>query len=460
MAGHRILALDADGRGKLSLRLPEHAPSWPWRMALRATLRGAAGSVQEGHASVDVYPAAFNLAIRTPSDPRGPVLGARDSMDVVALRSDGTPMPGVPIDGLLAGRKWSPAPQESDSLPGAAGAMVPDTLDRCRATTTDRPARCALRWFAQGYATAFFSATDSLGRRVEIQRLVSYPHDAGWNGGSRTVEPTLTVDRPSYEVGDTVLVRIENVQPGGMAWLAVASGDRIESHVLRLSGDIDTVRLPLRQRQAPRVTLTAIVWYPEGGNALESRVATTRIDLEVRDPAARMAVTMQLPDHGEAASIQRMVVTADVGHSALDRVEVLVWAVDARLAAVDSLRMPDVTGALLRPPPAEWLTVSSLRDPAPVAYVPIDPGSAISIGTWDRSPDVLEYGPLGERGTRQLDDVPGPLLLGVARAGRDGTATLDLRLPDAVGRYRVIAVALTGSRLGSAERVITVESRP
>jgi uncharacterized protein YfaS (alpha-2-macroglobulin family) len=317
-----------------------------------------------------------------------------------------------------------------------------------------------LRWFAQGYATAFFSATDSLGRRVEIQRLVSYPHDAGWNGGSRTVEPTLTVDRPSYEVGDTVLVRIENVQPGGMAWLAVASGDRIESHVLRLSGDIDTVRLPLRQRQAPRVTLTAIVWYPEGGNALESRVATTRIDLEVRDPAARMAVTMQLPDHGEAASIQRMVVTADVGHSALDRVEVLVWAVDARLAAVDSLRMPDVTGALLRPPPAEWLTVSSLRDPAPVAYVPIDPGSAISIGTWDRSPDVLEYGPLGERGTRQLDDVPGPLLLGVARAGRDGTATLDLRLPDAVGRYRVIAVALTGSRLGSAERVITVESRP
>lgn len=295
---------------------------------------------------------------------------------------------------------------------------------------------------------------------MEIQRLVSYPHDAGWNSGLSAAEPTLAVDRPSYVVGDTAVVRIENVAPGGIAWLTVTSGDRIDSHLLRLSGDGDTVRLPLRQREAPRLTLTAIVWYPEGGGKLESRVASSQIDLELRDTAERMVVTMQLPDRGEAASTQRMVITTDVGHGALDRAEVLVWAVDERLAAVDSLRMPDVTGALVRPPPVGWLTVSSLTNPAPVAYVPIDPGFAISLGTWDRSPDVLEYGPLGERGARQLEDVPGPLLLGVARIGRDGTATLDVRLPDPVGRYRVIAVALTSSRLGSAERVITVEPRP
>jgi uncharacterized protein YfaS (alpha-2-macroglobulin family) len=64
-----------------------------------------------------------------------------------------------------------------------------------------------------------------------------------------------------------------------------------------------------------------------------------------------------------------------------------------------------------------------------------------------------------ERGVRQLEDVPGPLFLGAVRAAPDGTAIVDARLPEAFGRYRVIAVALTRSRLGAAEGVITLDSR-
>ncbi len=458
--GRRTVTLDANGTGSFNLPLPERAPSWPQRMALQATMRGAGGSAEAGHASVDVYPAAINLAIRTSRDVRDPALGARDSIEVVALRPDGTPVPGVRIDGLLAGRKWSLSPQESDSLPRRAGAMGPDTLDRCNATTTDRPARCVLRRFPQGYATVFFSATDSQGRHVEVERLVSYPRDPGWISEVSPDEPTLAVDRSSYVVGDTAVVRIENLGHGGIAWLTVTSGDRIESHVLRLSGGIDTVRLPIGARHVPRMTLTATAWSAETSDGIVTHGATTsQIDLDVRDPAERMAVTLRLPDRAEAASTQRIVITGNIGHGALDQARVLVWAIDERLAAVDSQRLRDVVGALLRPPSARRLSVSSLRDPAPVPYVPIDPGSAVFVGMWNQNPDVLEYGPWGERGARQLDDVPGPLLLGAARAGRDGTATLSVRLPESAGHYRVIAVALTSSRLGWAEGTITVDPR-
>ncbi len=439
-------------------------------MTVRATLRGTEGPTQEGHTSVDVYPAAFNLAISTRPDGRSAILGARDSVDVVALRPDGTPVPGVWIEGLLAGRKWSADPQEGDSLPGPGGAMVPDTLDRCSVTTTDRPARCVLRRFPQGYASVFFTAKDSQGRGVEIERLASYSLAPEWSSAFRSDEPALAVDRPSFQVGDTAVVRIENGGLGGNAWLTVASGDRIESHVLRLSGSVDTIRLPIRTRHVPRVTVTATVWYPERSGQIVNRVATTsQIDLEVRDPAETMKVTMQLPDRAEvtmqlpdraeAASTRAIAITTDTGQGALDPAEILVWAIDERLAAVDSQRMPDVARALLRPPPAGRLTVSSLRDPAPVAFVPIDPGSSIPEGTWDEDPGVLRYGPWGERGARQLDDSPGPLFLGAARARRDGTATLNVRLPEAAGRYRVIAVALTRARLGRAEGIITVGPR-
>ena len=458
--GRRTLTLNGAGKGRFTLRLPERAPSWPWRMTVRATLRGTEGPTQEGHTSVDVYPAGFNLAISTRPDGRSAILGARDSVDVVALRPDGTPVPGVWIEGLLAGRKWSADPQEGDSLPGPGGAMVPDTLDRCSVTTTDRPARCVLRRFPQGYASVFFTAKDSQGRGVEIERLASYSLAPEWSSAFRSDEPALAVDRPSFQVGDTAVVRIENGGLGGNAWLTVASGDRIESHVLRLSGSVDTIRLPIRTRHVPRVTVTATVWYPERSGQIVNRVATTsQIDLEVRDPAETMKVTMQLPDRAEAASTRAIAITTDTGQGALDPAEILVWAIDERLAAVDSQRMPDVARALLRPPPAGRLTVSSLRDPAPVAFVPIDPGSSIPEGTWDEDPGVLRYGPWGERGARQLDDSPGPLFLGAARARRDGTATLNVRLPEAAGRYRVIAVALTRARLGRAEGIITVGPR-
>ena len=453
--GARMLTLDAAGKGSFTLRLPERAPWWPWRVAVRVTMR--AGGAQEGRASVDVYPAAFNLALaRFEGDDA--LSDAQDSVDVFALRLDGTPLSGVRIEGLLAGRKWSPDPQESDSLPTGGGATVPDTLDQCTATTTDRPARCALRRFVTGYASASFSAADSQGRVVEIERLVSYPRDYGWNLEGRPEQHALAVDRTRFVVGDTAVVRIRSEPPGGIAWLTVAFADRVESRVLHLSGGVDTVRLPIQSRHAPRMTLTATIWYPERDGDLVTHAATTdEIDLEVRDPAEAMKVAMQLPDRAEGASMRRISFTVDSGSTAGDPAEILVWAVDERLAMVDSQRLPDLPDAL-RPGFARRVNVSSLEDPAPAAFEPVDPGASMLPDAMDVDPDVLRYGPWSER-SRPLDDLPGPQLLGVAHAGLDGTAILDARLPEAVGRYRVIAVALTGSRLGTAEGVITIVPR-
>lgn len=455
--GARELTLDAAGKGGFTLRLPQRAPSWPWRVAVRATMR-AGGPTQDGRAAVDVYPAAFNLAISAHSEEDGAVSGADDSVDVVALRPDGTPVSGVRIEGLLAGRKWSPAPQEGDSLP-SAGATVPDTLDRCTATTTDRPARCVLRRFATGYAWTSFRATDSQGRVVEIGRLVSYPRDYGWNLERSLERPALAVNRTRFVVGDTAVVRIGSDAPGGIAWLTVAFADRVESRVLRLPGGVDTVRLPIQARHVPRMILGATIWYPEhDGASLTHATKTSEIDLEIRDPTEAMTVALQLPDRAEAASMRRISITVDSGSAAGNPPEILVWALDERLSAADSQRLPDPVGTLLRPPLARRVTVSSLQDPAPVAFEPVDPGSIMPPSAFDFGPDVLRYGPWGER-SRQLDDLPGPQLLGRARAGPDGTATLDVRLPEAAGRYRVIALALTASRFGSAEAVVTVEQR-
>jgi hypothetical protein len=456
--GARELTLDAAGKGGFTLRLPKRAPWWPWRVPVRATMR-AGGPTQDGRASVDVYPAAFNLAIRAHSQEDGGVGDAHDSVDVVALRPDGTPVSGVRIEGLLAGRKWSPAPQESDALP-PAGATMPDTLDQCTATTTDRPARCVLRRFATGYAWASFRATDSQGRVVEIGRLVSYPSDYSWNLGRRLERPALAVNHTRFVVGDTAVVRIGGDAAGGIAWLTVAYADRVESRVLRLSGGVDTVQLPIQARHVPRMTLAATIWHPErDGASLTHAARTSEIDLEVRDPTEAMKVAMQLPDRAEAASMSRISIAVDSGSAAGDPPELLVWALDERLAATDSQRLPDLVGTLLRPPPVRRVTVSSLEDPAPVAFEPVDPGSSLPPSAFDLGPDVLRYGPWGER-SRQLDDLPGPQLLGVARPGPDGTAVLELRLPDAAGRYRVVALALTPSRLGTAEGTITVAPRP
>jgi len=452
------LTLGPDGRGQFTFRLPDRAPGWPWRVVVQARIQGN-GVTLAGRTAVDLYPADFILAIRADPGVRDRP-GAADTVEVFAVRPDGTPVTGVPIQGVMLGRKWSLGPQERDSLPGPAGPWVPDTVDRCSTTTADHAVRCVFNEVPSGWPPMVFSATDSRGHVVETQHQVGF--SSGWNGPSRQHDPiALVADRASLLVGDTATLRIENSRPGALVWLTVASGDRLESRVLRLSGNLDTARLPIRSEHVPRVSATVTAWYPESEHESVTRLAeTSELDLEVRDPGENLAVTIETPDRAEAASTRRIVIKTDASRDGRDPAEILVWAIDQRLAAADSQRMPDVIEALMRPPPARRVTVSSLRDPATVAYVPVDPGSVIPPSTWDEDPDVLTWGPWGERGLRQLDDLPGPILLGAARAGRDGTATLHVRLPEAAGRYRVIAVALTSSRLGRAEGLITVGARP
>jgi hypothetical protein len=429
---------DADGKGVLTLSLPNLPDtSRPLRAEVVATMAEPGGRGSKGALTLPVRSAQPFVALR-PAFRAGSVDDGAEAAIEAALVS--------PTGEALSGRLRARLVRERPTW----RMTVINGTARYQTVWLDEPVDAADLTVAPG-TPARFARRLGFGRyRLEVTQpgglaIASLRFRSGWTGSDDPAVPDkvdVAADRRAYAVGDTARLRL--TPPfAGRASIAVLTDRVLSVRDVDVPAGGTEVELPVEAGWGPGAWVAVTVFRPgevpvPGGAAPRRAIGLAWVGL---DPAAR---TLEVAVEGEALLRPRQRVQVPV------RVANAPGAAWLTLAAVDEgiLRLTRFTSP---DPAAHFLGRRRLgldiRD---------DYGRLIAPAEGEAT--VLRQG--GDDG-QDMAGVQPPqrivaLFSGVVAVGADGRAVVPLDLPDFNGELRLMAVAWSGDRVGSASRAITV----
>lgn len=290
--------------------------------------------------------------------------------------------------------------------------------------------------------------------RVEVSDpqthlTTAYRFYAGWSAqsdetaGVRPDRVALKLDKASYRDGDTMHVEIKPPHAGEA--LVTVEGDRT-LYVKRLAVGPNgaTVSIPIDPSWTRHdLYLTAMVLRP--GDAGDSVTPTRALGIEyiALDRADRkLAVTLDAPPHASPSSPVhvRIHIPQAKGHAGV----VTVSAVDAGILSITNFQTPDPVAGFF----GKMRYGGELRD----VYGRLIERFAGQKGKLayggDTTPKATKSLP---QKVKLIDVFSGPVLLDA-----NGDADIPLNLPDFNGTLRLMAVAATADRFGSADSEMVV----
>ena len=354
---------------------------------------------------------------------------------------------------------------------GAGGAMtfrrdiVEEPLTEQKAMTVV-PVRGADGWSA-GDATSMKFKTAKVGRhqvrvttRDSAGREVASESSFYVSGEGETVwdyrnpaEITLVPDKTSYLPGDTARVLVQT-PIAGEAFVSIERGSSIlRSMRIPLDGNAPAIEIPLGKEDAPNVTVSLVILRgadasPRKFPAPEFRYGSCTLAIEQLSARLRVAVSPEKTSVQPGEEIATTVTVTDHLGKPVAGAGVTFYAVDEGVLALTGFERPDPAKVFLAPVATRVLTGLSLTD-----LLPEDPADL------QFSNKGYLIGGGGEGGPMALrENFPGTACwLPSLVTDKDGRVTARFKAPDALTRYRLVAVAVSGpDAFGSAESAVGI----
>lgn len=393
---------------------------------------------------------AVERSLTLPILPNGPVLGVRKgfgelaggataTFDVVLAQADGTRLarPGVTWNLYRVERRyqWFNADGRWGFEPVRSTRRVADgRID----LAAEIPARIAapveygdyrLEVRADGIDTA--------------QTSVSFT--AGWSGDQTADTPDrldLTLDRASYRAGDTIEARLDP-RFAGKATLAVVSDRVHDLQVLDVAAGGTTVRLPVKPEWGVGAYLVALAHRPLDAAAKRLPGRSLGVAWFAVDRAAR-ALTMELgaPDTMRPRGTLALPVKV-AGLRPGEEARITVAAVDVGILNLTRYEAPD--------PGEHFFGQTELGTEIRDLYGYLIDGMQGTRGAIRSGGDAgasIEGAPPTQEPLARYS--------GVVKVGPDGTARVAFEVPAFNGSLRVMGVAWTKDRVGSAQADVIV----
>ncbi len=435
------LTTDEAGEASLDLRLPRIEPvTRPLEVTAVISVSDSSGRPVERSITRPVAPDGARIGIRPLFDGAAEE-AAIAAFDVLAVGPDGTQT-------ALGQATWTLSRVETHYQwyeIGGRWKYEPITR-RTRVASGqlllggDAPARveAAVEWGRYELDVA----ADSSGYAA-----ASHAFSAGWyTGGGASDTPDvleMALDKPSYQIGDTVRVRLKP-RTEGKVLLTVVDTDVIEMTALDVEPGETEARLTVTEAWGPGAYITATLIRPADTAAGRNPARALGVGWASVDPGPRkLSMTVTTPEE----SAPRAPLDAAV------RVEGLAPDTSAfvTIAAVD-LGILNLTG-FETPAPDDWYFGQrrlgvEMRD---LYGRLIDPnlGALGRLRTGgDQSPGRLKAPPPTEALVAFFS--------GVLQVGPDGTARARFDIPDFNGTVRIMAQAWTADGVGHAEKDILV----
>lgn len=299
------------------------------------------------------------------------------------------------------------------------------------------------------------TAQDKAGRRTfgTLAFAVSGQEAIAW-GYRHPAQLELVPDKAEYRPGDTAEILVKT-PIAGEAVVTVERGDRIlRRQKVRLSGNAPTFSLPLRANDSPNVFVSLMLIRGAEESTRKYKVPEYRYglcQLNVSTPSRLLKVDIST-DRPVAQPGEELESTIEIHDGTGARVpdaEVTFYAVDDGILAITGYERPAPDDIFSAPFPLQIRTGLSLfelmpEDPADLEYG--NKGYLIGGGGIEGPAPKLRH------------DFPGtafwfPTLI----TDKDGKARVRFRVPDALTRYRLVAVAhAQGNRFGSGESAFTI----
>jgi uncharacterized protein YfaS (alpha-2-macroglobulin family) len=308
---------------------------------------------------------------------------------------------------------------------------------------------------AAGEYLVRLTAQDGAGRTVQAVSSfsVSGYEPVSWDYRN-PAQMDLVADKPEYQPGDTARILVKT-PISGEAWVSVERGASVlRSHRVKLEGNAPTLEIPLAADDAPNVFVSVVLIRGAEQSTRKFKTADYRYGvcrLRVVNPMTRLSValTPAQPDVQPGRGIETEVRVLDARGAPVADAEVTFWAVDDGILALTAYERPEPHGIFHRPFSLSVATGLTL-----FGLLPEDPSDL----TFANKGYLIGGGGPGGPASKLRSNFPGTACwMPALRTGKDGRVKAHFTAPDALTRYRLLAVAHAGeNRFGSGESAIGI----
>ncbi|MBZ6078650.1 alpha-2-macroglobulin family protein [Microvirga puerhi] len=431
-----------DAQGRASLQIPVPSIVAPRPLEARFTLRAA----EPGGRAVE-------RSVTLPILPKGPVVGVRKNFsgqlgeganatfDVVLADPTGKRLAksnvGWSLYKIERRYQWYNSDGRWSYEPVKNTRRVADGRIDVKADAAARIS-APVEW---GTYRLDVSAAD-LGETAQT----SLSFTVGWSGDQTADTPDLldmTLDKAGYRAGDTMRLHL-NPRFTGKATLAVVSDRVHDIQMLDVAATGTDVTVPVKAEWGSGAYVVVMAHRPldQAAKRMPGRSLGTAW-FEIDRDARSLAVNLNAPDRIRPRGMLSMPIKVE-GLKPGDDARITVAAVDVGILNLTRYETPNPAGYFF----GQKQLSSEIRD----LYGYLIDGMQGTRGT-------IRSG--GDMEPKALDGIPPtqePLarFSGVVKVGQDGTAHVDFDIPAFNGTVRVMAVAWTKDRVGSASSDVII----
>jgi alpha-2-macroglobulin len=288
---------------------------------------------------------------------------------------------------------------------------------------------------------------------TEFTLYVEGENEVAWDFRNAT-QIDLVADKPEYRPGETAHILVKSPY-SGEAIVNVARGtETLRAQRLTLNGNTPTVDVPVLATDAPNVYVSVILIRGSAASTRKIKVPEFRYgvaNLTVVDPATKLNITIASAkpafEPGEPIDVDLSV--RDGFDHPVANSELTFFAVDDGVLALTGYQRPDPYTTFFKVFPLNvgmGLTLDNLlaEDPQDLQFT--NKGYLIGGGGLDIP------------GAKLRTDFPGTACwIPSVRTDSSGHAKVQFTAPDAITRYRLVAVAFSGNnQFGSAEASVAI----
>lgn len=457
----------------------------PQSVSAQATVMDVNRQAWASSTSLLVHPADVYIGLRTPSYfvEKGTPL----KVDFIVTDLDGNPVAGRPLEIRAARLDWKVIKGEWQE--------VEVEEQKCTMVSGNEPGSCEFGTPLGGQYRITAIVTDAKERtnQSQLTRWVS----GGKHPISRKVEQeeaTLIPDKESYQPGDTAKILVQSPFSPAEGLLTVSRSGILYTQRFTIEESTITLEIPIEDKHTPNLNIQVDLTgsaprTDDQGSPLAGvppRPAFAKGELNLNIPPTRRELTLEvLPDSARlepGAGTGLTVRLKDSKNQPVANAELAVVVVDESVLALTNYQLADPMAIFYSQRPAMF---SSAYGRSSIVLVdPMSLASAVNQQNMARDglagaaaapaatqspamelPAMAEEKAMDDSGAQQQQPAiqvrsnfnPLATFAASVRTGADGTARVQVKLPDNLTRYRVMVVAVDGSgqKFGTGESNIT-----
>jgi uncharacterized protein YfaS (alpha-2-macroglobulin family) len=472
---------DAAGEHYLQLSFDQTDTRKPWSVLAEATVMDVNRQAWSASTTMLVHPAELYVGLR--SDRTFVERGTPLKIDLIVTDLDGVPVPGRQIEVRAARLAWM----------YRQGSWREEEVDvqECTIASAAEPVTCTFETEVGGEYQITAVVTDAAGRSNQSQftRWVS----GGARPAAREVEQEtveLIPDRPSYQPGDVAEILVQSPFGAAEGLLTVSRSGILYTERFALEGDSATLRIPIKEEHLPNLNLQvdlvgAAARTDDQGEPLKNvperpAYATGQLTLDIPPLRRTLALEVapaqpELEPGGETTVDVRL--TDAEGRPVADA-ELAVVVVDEAILALTNYQLSDPIAVFYQSRPSDLSSYygrssivlanpeslaaqANAGERAALVVEEVEVEKAVEFAAAPAAEPTMVAGYAEDAGAAapirvRTDFNPLATFSPEVRTDSDGRASVPVKVPDNLTRYRIMVVAVAeGTDFGSAEANLT-----